>query len=50
MNIYYDNTKIHRLITLFQMEGLIGIGFGVNGEVGGEWVEIGRFLGVDGMG
>jgi hypothetical protein len=50
VNIYFDNTKLHRWIALFQMKGLIGIGFGANGGCRGEWLEMERFLGVDCIG
>jgi hypothetical protein len=43
VNIYFDNTKLQRGIALFQMKGLIGIGFGVNGGDRGEWLEMELF-------
>jgi hypothetical protein len=33
----FDFVKVHRWVRRFQMEGLIGIGFGANGVVGGGW-------------
>ncbi len=33
----FDFVKVHRWVRRFQMEGLIGIEFGVSGRFRGEW-------------
>jgi hypothetical protein len=44
---FFFGIKVHPQVRRFQMKGLIGIGFGVNGGCRGEWLEMEHFLGVD---